>query len=35
MRQISVLMPNCMAVTLGVLGWAALIATIVIAMVQP
>ena len=35
MRQVSVLMPNWVAVTLGVLGWAALIATVVIALVQP
>lgn len=35
MRQVSVLMPNWVAVTLGVLGWVALIATVVIALVQP
>lgn len=35
MKQISVLMPNWMAVTLCILGWVALIVTTAIAMVQP
>lgn len=35
MKQVSVLMPNWMAVTLGVVGWAALVVAVAIATVQP